>query len=104
MPDLVSSAMRVARLAHHCNACDWLDKSNYGPADVDPSEWEAIKAARRDQCQILPGQQYLHQVSRDDGALVTFKARLDIHKICRRYGLSPEEWKSNPRKRPAPAR
>lgn len=88
---MLSNKVRVARKSHPCGAWYWFDRSEYGPQDIDPDDWLAIEAARVDRGRILPGMQYIHQTGVDGGQFYDFKARQDMHDICLKYDLYPED-------------
>lgn len=89
--ELIRNEFRVARKHHECGAYYWFDRSNYGQRDVDADDWLVIEAARVDGGRILPGMQYIHQVTVDGGEFTEFKCRKDMHDICLRYDLYPED-------------
>jgi len=83
--------IRKANKEHRCDACYWWDRSNYGEQDVTPDEWKVIESAQQDGWKIVKGQKYLFQSFVYDGMIQTFKGRLDIDEICKKYDLYPEE-------------
>ena len=91
MADLIRNEFRIARKHHKCGAFYWFDRSNYGQQDVDSDDWMIIEAVRADGGRILPGMKYNYQVSADGGELTEFKCRLDMHGICLKYDLYPED-------------
>lgn len=88
---LLSNQTRTARKHHACDAWHWFDRSNYGCIDVSADDWLVIEAVRTDGGRILPGMQYIHQVSVDGDGFGDFKARLDMHGICLKYDLYPKD-------------
>lgn len=88
---LMKDEIRTARKSYPCDAYHWINKSCYGESDFDPEDWATIKAADVDGFKIKPGMQYLYQTSVDGDGWGQFRARLDMHEICRKYDLYPED-------------
>lgn len=88
---LLRDEIRTARKAHPCGAYHWFDRSNYGEHDVEPEDWKTIEAVRADGCQILPGMKHIYQTSVDGDGFGEFRARQDMHSICRKYDLYPDD-------------
>lgn len=88
---LLRNKTRTARRHHVCGAWHWFDRSGYGRIDVSADDWLIIEAARADGGRILPGMQYIHQTSVDGDGFCDFKARMDMHGICLKYDLYPED-------------
>ena len=91
MSTALRSEERVARKHHWCSAWEWFSMSNYGKQDVTPDEWLVIEGVMADSGRILPGQKYVYQSGVADGEFYEFKARLDMHNICLKYDLYPED-------------
>lgn len=83
--------IRTARKHHVCLACYWFDRSCYGQQDMDPDDWLIVEACKSDKWKIIPGQRYLYSVGIDGGEFTEFKGRLDMHNICLKYDLYPED-------------
>lgn len=88
----LNEEVRKARKDHRCHACYWWSMSNFGELDVTPEDWTVVKQAEADGWKILKGQRYLYQTSVYDGAIQTFKGRLDMDEVCRKYGIYTEDW------------
>jgi hypothetical protein len=91
MSTLIKSEIRTARKHHPCGAFYWFDRSNYGPQDVDPDDWMLVERVRLAGARITPGMRYKHQTTVDGGEFAEFKCRLDMHDICLKYNLYPED-------------
>lgn len=83
------TTIKCARKDHECMACLFL-RDGIRDGDFTFSEYRSIVRARQDGWKIKKGQSYIEQFNRGDGVYV-FKARPDIHKICLKYDLYPEE-------------
>ena len=88
---VLKEEVRKANKDHNCQACYWWSMSNFGKSDVSPEDWEIIERVQNEGWQILKGQQYLYQSFVHNGTIQTFKGRLDMNKICWKYGLYPED-------------
>lgn len=88
---LMTSEIRTARKSYPCGAYYWINRSNYGDADFSPQDCAILKAAEKDGFMILPGMKYMYQTSVDGDGWGEFRARLDMHEICRKYDLYPED-------------
>lgn len=88
---LLRDEIRTARKAHPCGAYYWFDRSNYGEQDMEPSDWAVVAAVRADGGMILPGMSHIYQTSVDGDGFGEFRARQDMHAICQKYDLYPED-------------
>lgn len=88
---LLRDEIRTARKHHPCGAYYWFDRSCYGENDIEPEDWKTVEAVRSAGCQILPGMKYIYQTGVDGDGFGEFRARQDMHEICRKYGLYPED-------------
>lgn len=88
---ILSNRVRTARKTHRCGAWYWFDRSGYGVQDIEPGDWITIEAVRADKGCITPGMQYIHQTGTDGGRFYDLKARQDMHDICLKYDLYPED-------------
>jgi len=91
MAELIRSEIRVARKHHDCTAWYWFCRAGYADEEFTADERLVIDAVRADRGRILPGQQYMYQVSKDGGEIGVFKARLDMNIICCTNNLYPED-------------
>ncbi len=88
---LLRDEVRKARKAYPCGAYHWFDRSCYGQQDLEPEDWAVVEAVRADGCQILPGMKHIYQISADGDGFGEFRARQDMHDICLKYDLYPED-------------
>jgi hypothetical protein len=91
MPELIRESTPVARKHYPCEASHWINQANWGASDFEPDEQLLLSAAEADRFKIRPGTRYLYQVQRVDGRLEVFRARIDMHNLCLKYELYPEE-------------
>lgn len=91
MSTLLSVETRTARKVYKCGAFYWFDRSNYGPQDTEPNDWALVERVRAEGGEIKPGMQYMRQVSVEGGEFSTFRCRLDMHDLCVKYDLYPED-------------
>lgn len=93
MPTLIKESYPIAKKEYRCIACSFLMKA-WEKDDVAENcteeEIESVKAAIRDEYKIKPGQKYLYQFIRDCEDVFSFRGRIDIDEICRKYNLYPE--------------
>ena len=69
-----------ARKDYHCDASDWI--SNYGEDEFTPEEWGIIQKAKLEKNKILKGTKYHKVTGKWEGEFSTFRARIDLNKIC----------------------
>lgn len=91
MSTLLRTETRTARRAYSCGAFYWFDRSNYGPQDMEPGDWALAERVRAEGGVIKLGTQYMHQVSVGGGEFSELRCRLDMHDICTKYDLYPED-------------
>ncbi len=89
----ISSMIVRAKKNHICNACECIRWNLKDLADINLTfaEKRAVIQAKWDGWRILKGQMYLRQFNEFAGDVYTFKARLAIDSICRKYDLYPED-------------
>ena len=85
--ELINESTPVARKHYNCDACEWTFNGDIGPEFYTADELLLIDAAKADKRKILPGQQYVKQTLRDGRELLTYRARVDMHKICLKYDM-----------------
>lgn len=94
MGELIAITRPVARKRYLCNACEWIaallpyDLTDY---KLTCSELREVVRARRNNWQIVPGQQYIREIQKEDGELVVWRAIPAIDAICRKYDIY-EDW------------
>lgn len=88
---LMKDEIRTARKSYPCGAYYWINRSNYGESDFSPDDWEILQAAEKEGFMILPGMKHMYQTSVDGDGWGEFRARLDMHELCCRYDLYPDD-------------
>lgn len=88
---LMRDETRTARKHHPCDAWEWFCRAGYGDDEFEPDDLLIIQAVRADRGRILPGMPYIYQTSVDGDGWGEFKARQDMHAICIKYDLYPED-------------
>lgn len=84
MSHLIHSHHPIARKEHECMACLWLQ-------DIDSldgftfAEKRAIAKAKANNWRIKPGERYLHDKMVNLDGIYSFKAIIEIDKICHKY-------------------
>lgn len=91
MSELIRESTPIARRHYPCEASHWINQSNFGDEEFEPDELLLLSAAKADRFKIRPGTRYLNQVQRVDGRIENFRARIDMHNLCLKYELYPEE-------------
>lgn len=91
MADLIRATSHKANKDHPCSACEWFGQSNFGQSDVTADEWQEIKSAEADGWKVKRGMQYIRQAVKHDGEVCVLKFRPEIHAICLKYDLYPED-------------
>ncbi|MCY1448339.1 hypothetical protein D9M71_649990 [compost metagenome] len=91
MSEVIRSEIRKAIKDHSCNACYWFERSNFGENDLLAEDWTTVQQSRKDGGRIVSGTKYIYQVHRDCGEIVEVKVRQDMHAICLKYDLYPED-------------
>ena len=72
---------QVATKDYNCDACDWVN-NDFANLDLSFSELRSYALAKRDKFKIKKGQMYTKTKGKWDGEFCTFRARIDIDKIC----------------------
>lgn len=88
---IIREHLRLARKEYECMASDWIIEC--GLKNLPPltfAEWRQIIRARDDNWRIPKGSNYLVQVIKGDD-IFTFRARPEMHAICVKYELYPDE-------------
>ena len=88
---LLKEEYHTARKEYSCNACNFIeiqDIRNYLKLTI--SEWRAIITARNNGWKIKKGERYLYQVAVCDGDFCVLRSIPDIHDICIKHDLYPD--------------
>jgi len=85
MVELLSESRPVARKEHECMASDFIINSGWDGDDWTPEEQQDIADARHDNWKIKKGEEYIRQTVKQDGEILTFKAKYALHQICIKY-------------------
>ena len=80
-----------AKKEYPCDAWVSLLRSGYAEFDYHPKDWAIIQKARAEDGRILIGSQYLKRKGIWERKPCTFRARMDLHKICLKYDLYDDE-------------
>lgn len=85
--------IKKARKDHRCSACEFMREnlSEIGSGRIAFSELRAVARAKKSNYKILKGEPYIRQRNVLDGDIYTFKAIPEIHDICLKYELYPED-------------
>lgn len=83
------TVIKKARRDHRCGACEFLsDDYRFGTWTF--AEMRLIIKAKQDGWKIKKGQSYIRQYNTESGEVWTFKCRPEIHQICIKHDLYPE--------------
>lgn len=85
--ELERTSTPKARKEYPCEALDAINSSGYRKADFAPEDWATIEAARASGGRIAKGDRYLLTEGKWEGEFTNFRARIDLHEICIKYGL-----------------
>ena len=85
---LLMDVVQTARKYYTCNACEIWEGSGLGECDITAEDWATVREAEADKWRITPGQKYRKMTYRDENDdFVTYRARPDMDKLCRKLGL-----------------
>ena len=84
---VLKDEQRTARKIYKCDATAWLRACGLARCDLDPDQHRALDAADADKGCILRGQKYRYQRGVFEGRMCTWRARLDVQKVCQSHGL-----------------
>ena len=88
MDVVLTNEVRTARKSYRCDATAWWHACGMTPADcTSAAQLAAIAAADADGGRILPGQRYRYARGVFEGAMVTWRARVDVDQACMDHGL-----------------
>lgn len=79
------TTIQTAQKEYRCQASDWVCNADLAEDEYAPEDWQAVEKAKAERWRILPGTQYVKTVGKWDGEFQTFRARLDMDDICRKY-------------------
>lgn len=82
MWEFATESKPIAIKEYDCQAWPWIDNEGCYPDDFTEEEQAIIENARNEGFKILPGTQYLRIDGKWEGEFTTYRARLDIQKIC----------------------
>lgn len=91
MWDLAVTTTQRARKDYPCGAWEWISNSGYSERDFKPEDWQVIENARADDFMIKKGTEYTQTKGKWEGEFCTFRARIDLDKICSDYDLYPDD-------------
>lgn len=83
------TTIQKARKQYRCDALEVIASAGYREEDFDPEDWAIIDSAYNDKG-ISPGTMYERTRGMYDGIWQTWKARLDVVDVCKKYGLLEE--------------
>ena len=82
MWDFSKVSKPVAKKDYCCDAWPWIENEGLGMVDLSQEELGVIEKARNEKFKILSGTKYLKVVGKWEGEFTTYRARLDLQKIC----------------------
>ena len=85
--DVCTETEPKARKDYHCQASDWIENSGLCEGDYDACDWVTIKKAKSENFRILKGEKYICVRGIWNGVASTFRARIDLDSICKKYEL-----------------
>lgn len=89
---LLRCSTPIAKKKYRCDAFVWLQEGRFDPKDATEEEQLAIQKTKRNEGRIQIGEKYLYEVSKWNlYDFQVFKANLEIHEICLKYSLYPDE-------------
>lgn len=88
---ILRDTTRIARKHHNCGAWEWYCRVGLGDDEFEADDLLVIQAVRADKGKILPGTRYIYQTSVDGDGFCDFRARPEMHAICIKYNLYPED-------------
>jgi hypothetical protein len=83
--ELISETRQKANKEYNCDACELVEGCNMVTFSLE--EKRQIANAMKNNQKIQKGEMYIRQCVKDSGGLYTFRAILEIHKICCKYEL-----------------
>ena len=77
----------VARKDHRCDACETYRRVGYGKNEFSGLDRKTIDDCEKDGFMIKAKTKYRRLVYEDGGDIITFKARLDMDRLCQEFGF-----------------
>lgn len=87
---LLKERYHTARSNYHCMSYEWINNVCDDFSDMTFSERRSIVIAKNNNGRILKGQRYLYQFLVDGGDRWQFRAIPELHKICLKYKIYPD--------------
>jgi len=87
--ELSTESIPISRKIYNCQAAEFLSYGN--KYEFEQEDIKIIEDARLQDFKILKGTKYFKIKGKYDGEFSTFRARLDIHNICIKYDLYPDD-------------
>lgn len=92
MTAILSDKIVTAKKHYQCDASYVWGQSGFSADDCETKDQAMmVGAAEADKWKILPGQAYRKVVMKQDGELVTYRARPGMDAVCRELGLFGED-------------
>ena len=89
--ELLRQTYHIARKKYPCMSYEWICNCCDDFSEMTFTEKRAIVKARNNNGMILKGQKYLYQFIVDSGDKYVFKAIPELHEICLKYKIYPED-------------
>lgn len=92
MVTVIEETNPTARKEYSCMASEFIRFDIRGTKGMLTfSEWRSVAKAKSKRWRILPGEKYINQYNSGDGRTYHFKAIPEIHAICIKYDLYPQD-------------
>ena len=91
MAHLISEVTRKARKSHYCMASVFVTEDPRDYEDFTKDEKRVVDRARENDFIIIIGDDYFTQFIRYGNSVYTFKAIPEMHEICIKYDLYPDD-------------
>ena len=89
---VLRESIHTASEEHDEDSSEWLYNFNYrADLTLTFSEWRTIAELKANNWKIQKGQIYINQVGVWDGDFYEVKILPEMHKLCLKYDLYPEE-------------
>jgi hypothetical protein len=88
--DFYTSTMPVAKKDYPCDAWVWISNANLSDDDFEEEDREIIFKAKSEGYKILKGTKYSKTKGMFNGEFTTFRSRIDLDDICKKYDLYEE--------------
>lgn len=90
MAQILSERKPIARKEYYCDASVWVNEF-YENGLFSYSDLRKIVKMRQRNWKIQKGEKYLYQANVVWGDFFVFRANLEMHEICLKYDLYPED-------------